>query len=76
MEVNKGLLAFFGEEDGAVGGGVHEEVLGADAMAGEVGLGCIVEGVGTGGAGSGVDAPDAGGEPAGAVPGGCTVELC
>ena len=54
MEVNKGLLAFFGEEEGAVGGVVHEEVFG--------------EG------GSGVDAPDAGGEPAGAVPGGCTVE--
>ena len=56
MEVNKGLLAFFGEAEGAVGGVVHEEVFG--------------EG------GSGVGAPAAGGEPAGAVPGGCTVELC
>ena len=26
MEVNKGLLAFFAEEEGAVGGVVHEEV--------------------------------------------------
>ena len=26
MEVNEGLLAFFAEEEGAVGGGVHEEI--------------------------------------------------
>ena len=28
MEVNEGLLAFFAEEEGAVGVGVHEEVFG------------------------------------------------
>jgi hypothetical protein len=30
MEVNKGLLAFFAEEAGAVGGVVHEEVFHKD----------------------------------------------
>lgn len=33
MEVNKGLLAFFGEAEGAVGGVVHEEVFGEDGVA-------------------------------------------
>ena len=82
MEVNKGLLAFFAEEEVAVGVVVHEEVfgedggaagvaeeveggflvgvavgvVGAEAHAGEVGLGGVVEGIGTGGAGSGVGA--------------------
>ena len=37
MEVNKGLLAFLAEEEGAVGG---------EAVAGEVGLGGGVEGGG------------------------------
>ena len=32
MEVNKGLLAFFAEEEGAVGGVVHEEVCVVDSM--------------------------------------------
>ena len=32
MEVNKGLLAFFGEEEGAVGG--HEYVFGEGGVAG------------------------------------------
>ena len=36
MEVNKGLLAFFAEEKGAVGGVVHEEVFGEDGRAGGV----------------------------------------
>jgi len=36
MEVNKGLLAFFAEEEGAVGGVVHEEVFGEDGGAGGV----------------------------------------
>ena len=31
MEVNEGLLAFGAEEEGAVGGGVHEEVFGQDS---------------------------------------------
>ena len=35
MKVNKRLLAFFAEEEGAVGVGVHEEVFGAEAVAGE-----------------------------------------
>ena len=30
MEVNEGLLAFGAEEEGAVGGVVHEEVFGED----------------------------------------------
>ena len=34
MEVNKGLLAFLAEEEVAVGGVVHEEVLGEDGRAG------------------------------------------
>ena len=33
MEVNKGLSAFFGEEEGAVGAGVHKEVFGEDGEA-------------------------------------------
>ena len=33
MEVNEGLLAFFAEEEGAVGGVVHEEVFGEPAVA-------------------------------------------
>ena len=33
MEVNEGLLAFFAEEEGAVGGVVHEEVFGEDGRA-------------------------------------------
>ena len=36
MEVNKGLLAFLAEEEGAVGGVVHEEIFGvvrAEALA-------------------------------------------
>lgn len=36
MEVNEGLLAFFAEEEGAVGAGVHEEVVGEDGGAGDV----------------------------------------
>jgi len=51
MEVNKGLLAFFAEEEGAVGGVVHEEVFGEDGGAGgvaeEVEVGFLV-GVGIG----------------------------
>ena len=31
MKVNKRLLAFFAEEEGAVGGVVHEEVFGEDS---------------------------------------------
>jgi hypothetical protein len=104
MEVNKGLLAFFAEEEVAVGVVVHKEVfgedggavgmaeeveggflvgvavgvVGAEAHAGEVGLGGVVEGggegIGTGGSGSGVGAPAAGGEPAVAVAGGVAVD--
>ena len=104
MEVNKGLLAFFAEEEVAVLVVVHEEVLredgraggvaeevevgflvgvgvgvvGAEAHAGEVGLGGVVEGGGegisTGGTGSGVSAPAAGGEPAVAPAGGVAVD--
>ena len=104
MEVNKGLLAFFAEEEVAVGVVVHEEVfgensgadgvaeeveggflvgvavgvVGAEAHAGEVGLGGVVEGggegIGTGGTGSGVGAPAAGGEPAVTVAGGVAVD--
>ena len=37
MEVNKGLLAFFAEEEGAVGGVVHEEVFGEDGGATKMG---------------------------------------
>ena len=33
MEVNKGLLAFFAEEEGTVGGVVHKEVFGEDGGA-------------------------------------------
>ena len=33
VKVNKGLLAFFAEEEGAVGGVVHEEVFGEDGGA-------------------------------------------
>jgi len=36
MEVTKGLLAFGAEEEGAVGGVVHEEVFGEDGGAGGV----------------------------------------
>jgi len=36
MEVNKGLLAFFAEEEGTVGGVVHKEVFGEDGGAGGV----------------------------------------
>ena len=36
MEVNEGLLAFGAEEEGAVGGVVHEEVFGEDGGAGGV----------------------------------------
>ncbi len=36
MEVNEGLPAFFAEEEGAVGGVVHEEVFGEDGRAGGV----------------------------------------
>ena len=36
MEVNKGLLAFFAEEEVAVGVVVHEEVFGEDGGAGGV----------------------------------------
>ena len=32
MEVNEGLFAFGTEEEGAVGGVVHEEVFGAEAV--------------------------------------------
>lgn len=41
MEVNKGLLAFFAEEEGADGGVVHEEVFGEDG--GEAGMAEEVE---------------------------------
>ena len=98
------MLAFFAEEEVAVGVVIHEEVfgedggadgvaeeveggflvgvavgvVGAEAHAGEVGLGGVVEGggegIGTGGAGSGVGAPAAGGEPAVAVAGGVAVD--
>ena len=78
----------FGEDGGAVGVaeeveggflvGVAVGVVGAEAHAGEVGLGGVVEGggegIGTGGAGSGVGAPAAGGEPAVAVAGGVAVD--
>ena len=51
MEVNKGLLAFFAEEEGALGGVVHEEVFGEDGgavgMAEEVEVGFLV-GIGVG----------------------------
>ena len=51
MEVNEGLLAFGTEEEGAVGGVVHEEVFGEDGGAGgvaeEVEVGFLV-GVGVG----------------------------
>ena len=51
IEVNEGLLAFFAEEEGAVGGVVHEEVFGEDGRAGgvaeEVEVGFLV-GVGIG----------------------------
>ena len=42
VKVNKGLLAFFAEEEGAVGGVVHEEVFGEDG--GAVGVAEKVEG--------------------------------
>lgn len=48
VEVDDGLLAFWAEEEGAVGVGVHEEVFGAETVAGEVGLGGGVEGGGEG----------------------------
>ena len=41
MKVDDGLLAFFAEEEGAVGVGVHEEVFGAEALAGEGSLGGV-----------------------------------
>ena len=54
VKVNKGLLAFWTEEEGAVGGVVHEEVFGEDGRAGgmaekvevflEVGIGVGVVG--------------------------------
>ena len=51
MEVNEGLLAFFAEEESAVGGVVHEEVFGEDGGAGgvaeEVEVGFLV-GIGIG----------------------------
>ena len=104
MEVDDGLLAFFAEEEGAVGVGVHEEVfgedgggggmaeevevffevgvavgvVGAEAVAGEVDLGGLVEaggeGIGPGVATGGVGAPAAGGEPAVASAGGVAVD--
>lgn len=104
MEVNEGLLAFGAEEEGAVGGIVHEEifhkdcrsqgmaekvevflevgisvgVVGAEAVAGEVGLGGGVEGggegIGQGVATGGVGAPATGGEPAVATAGGIAVD--
>jgi hypothetical protein len=37
IEVNKGLLAFGTEEEGAVGGVVHEEVFGEDGRATKMG---------------------------------------
>lgn len=94
MEVNKGLLAIFAEEEVAVDRVVHEEifhkncrsqgvaeevevflevgvgvgVVGAEAVAGEVGLGGVVEGggegIGPGVATGGLGAPVAGEEPA------------
>lgn len=58
--------------------GVAVGVVGAEAHAGEVGLGGVVkgggEGIGNGSAGSGVGAPAAGGEPAVAVAGGVAVD--
>ena len=37
VKVNKGLLAFWTEEEGAVGGVVHEEVFGEDGRATKMG---------------------------------------
>lgn len=78
MEVNKGLLAFLAEEKVAVVVIVHEEVFGAEAVAGEVGLGGGVEGggegIGPGVVTGGVGAPAAGGEPAVAPAGGVAVD--
>ena len=78
----------FGEDGGADGVteeveggflvGVAVGVVGAEAVAGEVGLGGGVEGggegIGIGGTGSGVGAPAAGGEPAVAPAGGVAVD--
>ena len=68
VEVNEGLLAFGTEEEGAVGGVVHEEVFGEDGGAGgvaeEVEIGLLV------GVGVGVE----GGEPAVASAGGVAVD--
>lgn len=104
MEVNKRLLAFFAEEEGAVFVVVHEEVFGEDggaagvaeeveggflvgvavgvvgakALAREVGPGGVVEGggegIGPGVSTGGVGAPAAGGEPAVATAGGVAVD--
>ena len=71
MEVNKGLLAFFAEEEVAVGGVVHEEVFGEDGGAGgvaeEVEVGFLV-GVGVGVVGAETVAGEMG--PGGGVEGG------
>ena len=104
MEVNKGLLAIFAEEEVAVDRVVHEEifhkncrsqgvaeevevflevgvgvgVVGAEAVAGEVGLGGVVEGggegIGPGVTTGGLGAPVAGEEPAVAPAGGVAVD--
>ena len=62
MEVNEGLLAFFAEEEGAVGGVVHEEVFGEDGGAGgvaeDVEVGFLVGGRHRQDAGSGHHRPE------------------
>ena len=104
VEVDEGLLAFGAEEEGAVGGVVHEHVfyedagaegvaeegeagflvgvavgvVGADAVAGEVAEGGVVEGggegIGRGVATGGVGAPAGGVVPAVAAAGGVAVD--
>ena len=93
MEVNDGLLTFGAEEEGAVGWVVHEEVfgedggaggvaeeveVGAEAVAGEMWAGGVVEGggegIGPGVATGGVGAPAAGGGPVFAGTGGVAVD--
>ena len=63
VKVNKGLLAFWTEEECAAGGVVHEEVFGEDGGAGGVAGGLVEaggEGVGEGVAFGGVAGPTGG----------------